>query len=96
MQLSAADQTAIIASLGETITLAGTAALADFRTESTPVVMYDGSVMGSSPTARITAAELAAHAVTYGSTVVARGVSYTVTEIRQEQSGLVLLALTKA
>ena len=58
--------------------------------------MFDGSVMSSTPVVRVTAADFAARSIDYGSTVTARSVNYTVAEIRQEQSGLYMLALTKA
>lgn len=96
MILSAADQSTVIAALGETVTVNGTSITGDFRLESQPVQMYDGSVMSSAPTLRITAADYTARSVAYGSTVTARSVNYTVAELRQEQSGLWLLILTKA
>lgn len=93
MIFTPADQTAIIAAIGETITLNGVSVVADFRLESQPVQLFDGSIMSSSPVARITAAEHAANAVDYGTLVTARGIDYSVSEIRQEQSGLMLLVL---
>lgn len=96
MLFSAADQTAMIAALGESITLNSATVTADFRLESAPVQIFDGSVMSSAPTARITDAVKVANSADYGSTVTARSVNYTVAEMRQEQSGLWLLILTKA
>lgn len=95
MTLTAADQAAIIAALGETVTVNGATVTGDFRLESQPVQLYDGSVMSGAPSLRITAADHAARSVDYGSAITARGVSYTVVEIRQEQAGLYLLTLTK-
>lgn len=96
MIFTPADQTALIAALGETVTIGGVSVTGDFRLESTPVALYDGSVMSSSPSLRITAADYTARAVDYGTAVTARGVDYTVAELRQEQSGLWLLSLTRS
>ena len=95
MILSAADQTAMLAAIGEAVTVNGVSVTADFRLESAPVQIFDGSVMSSNPMARISSADFSARSVDYGSNVIARSVTYTVAEIRQEQSGFYLLILTK-
>lgn len=103
MLLSAADQTDAIAALGEacshSVTVAEvttvTAFTGDFRLESQPVQLFDGSVMSSAPMVRITEAVKSALAIDLGSSITARSVAYTVAEARQEQSGLWLLILTK-
>lgn len=95
MIFSAADQTALIAALGESVTLAGTSVVADFRREGNPVNGFDGSVICSAPTLRIPAALRATLEVGYGTPVIAGAAAYQVAEIIEEQSGLVLLILTR-
>jgi hypothetical protein len=104
MQFSTADQTALIGALAETVTLSvtvgtntsTTALLGDFRLESAPVQMYDGTVMSSAPIVRITDAVRTDNSIALGSTLICRSVTYTVAEMRQEQSGLWLLILNKS
>lgn len=96
MQFSAADQAAMLAAVGETITVGGSSITADYRTNSKPVQLFDGSVLSSAPLARISAADYAATAADIGTAVVARGITYTVAEPpREEESGLWLLILTR-
>lgn len=95
MQLSPADQAAMISAVGETVTIGGVSVTADFRTESAPVQVFEGRVMSSSPVCRVTAADFTASSIDYGTPITARGIDYAVSEIRQEQSGFYLLALVK-
>lgn len=101
MQLSAAEQTALLADIGETVTFAavgeGTATTCTgfFRLPYQVVTMFDGGVSSAEPSVVLTAADAAAQSADYGRALSVRGVDYLVSEVQADNSGLVRLILTK-
>lgn len=96
MPFSAADQAAMIAATGQSVTIDDTPVTAKFRLASEPVVLFDGSVMSSAPTVMLTAADYAATAPDVGSIVQIDSTYYQVTEPpSQDSGGFWRLILTK-
>lgn len=95
MKFSAADQTAMIATLGEAVTIGTTSTTGDFRTSARDVNLFTGQVESTGPYCRVTESQVADLGITHGTSVTAGGVAYTVIGINEETGGFVTLNLAE-
>jgi hypothetical protein len=103
MQFNAADQAALIATVGETVTFAAviqggdpTTCTGFFRLPWDVLNPLDGMISTTAPTVLITSADAATQGAAYGRALSVRSTNYTVTELQPENSGMVRLILKKA
>ena len=94
MNFSTTDLTAMLDAVGETVTIAGNPTTADFRLDGQLVQMFSGNVESIRPVCRVTPAQVSRYAIAHGTTIIVRGVTYTVVEVTPEQSGFIRLGLS--